>query len=150
MKLFRGQAAESIRGRAYPWRAAWLLIGMCSLTACGKRNAAPAGPPPPTPVTVVELKPGDVAISNEWVGTLDGFVNAQIQPQASGYLVQQNYREGSQVAKGQVLFTIDPRPFLASVAQAKGQLGQAQGQVQQSKAQLQLAADQCEPRHASG
>jgi membrane fusion protein (multidrug efflux system) len=68
-------------------------------------------------------------VTNEWVGTLDGYVNAQIQPQANGYLVSQNYREGSEVKKDQVLFEIDPRPFEAAVQQAEGQLGQAKAQL---------------------
>jgi membrane fusion protein, multidrug efflux system len=66
------------------------------------------------------------------VANLDGYVNAQIQPQVTGYLIRQNYKEGSQVRKGQILYEIDPRPFQASVDQAKAQLAQA-------KAQLQLA-----------
>jgi membrane fusion protein (multidrug efflux system) len=77
------------------------------------------------PVGVVQVQLGDVALGSEWVGTLDGNVNAQIQPQVSGYLVRQVYREGSSVAKGQVLFEIDPRPFQATVDQAAAQLEQA-------------------------
>ncbi len=110
----------------------WLLAG------CEKK-AAPAGPPPPLPVTVVKLETSDVPLTGEWVGTLDGFVNAQIQPQASGYLIRQNYKEGAQVTKGQVLFEIDPRPFQAALDQANGQLEQARGQVQQAEAQRGLA-----------
>ena len=91
------------------------------------------------PVSVVQVEASDVPVSNEWVGTLDGYVNAQIQPQVVGYLIKQNYREGTQVAKGQVLFEIDPRPFQAALDQAKGQLAQAQGQVLQAQAQLGLA-----------
>jgi membrane fusion protein (multidrug efflux system) len=91
------------------------------------------------PVDYVTAQQGDVAISNEWVGTLDGFVNAQIQPQVSGYLIKQLYREGSVVQKGQILFQIDPRPFEAALGQAEGQLGQAKGSVGQAQAQLQLA-----------
>lgn len=91
------------------------------------------------PVDYVIAQQADVPIANEWVGTLDGFVNAQIQPQVSGYLVQQLYREGSVVQKGQVLFQIDPRPFQAALGQAEGQLGQAKGSVGQAQAQLQLA-----------
>ncbi len=72
-------------------------------------------------------------------GTLDGYVNAQIQPQVNGYMVKQNYREGSTVEKGQVLFEIDPRPFQAALEQAQGQYGQAQGQLGQAQAQLELA-----------
>ena len=91
------------------------------------------------PVTVVEVKPTEVPITGEWVGTLDGFVNAQIQPQANGYLIKQDYHEGAQVTKGQVLFEIDPRPFQAALDQANGQLAQAKGQVLQAQAQLGLA-----------
>jgi membrane fusion protein, multidrug efflux system len=116
-----------------------LLVSAGLLSGCGKKSAAAAGPTPALPVTVVEVKPTDVALTGEWVGTLDGYVNAQIQPQASGYLIKQNYREGAQVSKGQVLFEIDPRPFQAALDQAKGQLDQAKGQVEQSQAQLGLA-----------
>jgi len=80
-------------------------------------------------VTVVKAEQIDVPLTGEWVGTLDGYVNAQIQPQANGYLIRQNYREGSQVQKDEVLFEIDPRPFEATLQQAQGQLGQAQAQL---------------------
>jgi membrane fusion protein, multidrug efflux system len=118
--------------------AGMLLLSVGMFSGCEKK-AAPSGPPPALPVTVVEIQPTDVAITNEWVGTLDGYVNAQIQPQANGYLIKQNYKEGSQVSKGQVLFEIDPRPFQATLDQANGQLDQAKGQVLQARAQLQLA-----------
>lgn len=103
-----------------------------------------SGPPPqpamgPVPVQVSTASQQDVPLTGEWVATTDGFVNAQIQPQVSGYLIQQDYREGSEVHKGQVLFEIDPRPFQALVDQAKGQLAQAKGQVGQAQAQLDLA-----------
>ena len=120
-----------------------LILAAVLFTGCGKAPAS-SGPPPALPVTVVQIEASDVPVSNEWVGTLDGYVNAQIQPQANGYLIKQNYREGAQVAKGQILFEIDPRPFQAALDQAKGQLAQAQGQVLQAQAQLGLAADQCE------
>ncbi|MGO9937165.1 MAG: efflux RND transporter periplasmic adaptor subunit [Terracidiphilus sp.] len=80
-------------------------------------------------VSVVKADQTDVPLTGEWVGTLDGYVNAQIQPQANGYLIRQDYREGSQVTEGQVLFEIDPRPFEAALEQAQGQLGQAQAQL---------------------
>jgi membrane fusion protein, multidrug efflux system len=108
------------------------VLGTGGLTGCEKKEAAPAGPPPAMPVSVVKAEETDVPLTGEWVGTMDGYVNAQIQPQANGYLIKQNYREGSQVAKDQVLFEIDPRPFQAVLDQANGTLGQA-------KAQLQLA-----------
>ena len=133
-------AAEATgRNRIYPNLAGSMLaLGSALLAGCGKAPAA-QGPPPPLPVSVVHIQPSDVPVSNEWVGTLDGYVNAQIQPQANGYLIKQNYREGAQVAKGQILFEIDPRPFQAALDQAKGQLAQAQGQVLQAQAQLGLA-----------
>ena len=71
----------------------------------------------------------DVSIYGEWVATLDGYVNAQIQPQVSGYLIRQDYQEGSFVHKDDVLFEIDPRPFQAVLDQAKAQLAQAEAQL---------------------
>jgi membrane fusion protein (multidrug efflux system) len=71
----------------------------------------------------------DVPVRAEWVATLEGYVNAQIQPQVAGYLISQNYTEGSYVHKGDVLFQIDPRPFQAALHQAKGQLAQARAQL---------------------
>ena len=81
------------------------------------------------PVAVVKSDRSDVPVAGEWVGTLDGYVNAQIQPQANGYLIRQDYREGTRVEKDQVLFEIDPRPFEAALHQAEGQLGQAHAQL---------------------
>jgi membrane fusion protein, multidrug efflux system len=115
-----------------------LIAAAALIAGCGKAPAS-ASAPSALPVSVVQVEPSDVAVSNEWVGTLDGYVNAQIQPQANGYLIKQNYREGAQVAKGQILFEIDPRPFQAALDQAKGQLAQAEGQVLQAQAQLGLA-----------
>jgi membrane fusion protein (multidrug efflux system) len=84
------------------------------------------------PVSVTTAEVRDVPIYGDWVATMDGYVNAQIVPQVSGYLIRQDYKEGSVVHKGQVLFEIDPRPFqavldqnLAQVAQARAQLGLA-------------------------
>jgi len=81
---------------------------------------------------VVEVAPvvqRTVPVIGEWVGTTEGYVNAQIQPQVSGYLIRQDYREGAYVKKGRVLFEIDPRPFQAALDQAKGQLAQEEAQV---------------------
>ncbi|MDQ2839600.1 MAG: efflux RND transporter periplasmic adaptor subunit [Acidobacteriota bacterium] len=104
------------------------------------------GPPPgagagygPMPVQVTTAAQQDVPLTGEWVATTDGFVNAQIQPQVSGYLVRQDYKEGSEVRKGQVLFEIDPRPLKAVLDQAVGQLDQSKGQLAQAQAQLELA-----------
>ena len=72
----------------------------------------------------------DVSLYGEWVATLDGYVNAQIQPHVTGYLVKQDYREGSFVHQDDVLFEIDPRPFQAVLDQAKAQLAQAEAQLE--------------------
>jgi len=98
------------------------------LTAgCGTPKAAPAIPSPEVEVASVVQK--DVPIFSEWVATLDGYINAQIQPQVAGYVIKQTYKEGSFVRKGQILFQIDPRPFQALLDQAKAQLAQAQAQL---------------------
>ena len=74
----------------------------------------------------------DVPMYGEWVATLDGYVNAEIRPQVSGYIIKQDYTEGSLVRRGQVLFEIDPRPFQATLDRAKGDLAQAQAQLGKS------------------
>jgi multidrug efflux pump subunit AcrA (membrane-fusion protein) len=71
-------------------------------------------------VEVVTVTQRDVPIYMEWIGSLDGNVNAVIRPQVTGYLIKQNYREGDLVKQGQLLFEIDPRTFEAAVDEAKG------------------------------
>jgi len=105
---------------------------------CERRVASASAPAPPT----VEVTPAiqkDVPLEGEWVGTLEGYVNAQIQPHVSGYLIRQDYQEGGFVRQGQVLFEIDPRPFQAALDQAKGQLAQAQAQL--ANAELNVKRD---------
>lgn len=109
------------------------------LAACGGSPKAKPGPPPPPIVGVANVQQQTVPVYGDWVATMEGYTNANIQPQVTGYLVKQLYREGSQVHKGQVLFEIDPRPFEAVLDQAKGQLAQARGQLGQAQAQLGLA-----------
>jgi RND family efflux transporter MFP subunit len=104
-----------------------LAVSLLSLTACSSTQANPA--PPPPAVEVAEVVQKDVPIVSEWVAVLDGFVNAQIQPHVSGYVIKQDYKEGSVVKKGQVLFEIDPRTFKAALDQARAQLEQAQAQL---------------------
>jgi len=108
------------------------------LDGCSTKAASPNAPAPMN-VGVVDVIEKDVPIYGDWVATLDGNVNANIQPQVSGYLVKQNYFEGSFVHKDDVLFEIDPRPFQTALDQAKAQLAQARGQVAQAQAQLALA-----------
>jgi len=104
-----------------------LLATVSTAVGCGKSNAAPAIPAPEVEVATVVQK--DVPVFSEWVATLDGYVNAQIQPQVTGYIIRQTYKEGSFVHKGQILFHIDPRPFQAALDQANAQAAQAQAQL---------------------
>ena len=111
-------------------RAYVALAGSLALLSSGcAKKIQGAGAPGPVPVSTVTVSQKNVPVYGEWVATLDGYVNAQIQPQVSGYLVKQNYREGSLVHKGDVLFEIDPRPFQATLDQAQGQLAQAKAQL---------------------
>src|SRR5262249_6127682 len=116
-----------------PWmdrRRLRFLSGTCLAAAllasagCGKKEAPP--PPPPPSVEVAPVTQRDVTIYEEWIGTLDGFVNAEIRPQIEGYVLRQTYREGFAVKAGDMLFEIDPRQFQATLDQAQGQLSQYQ------------------------
>jgi membrane fusion protein (multidrug efflux system) len=104
------------------------------------RSDAPAPPPPEVEVTRVEQR--DVPIYSEWIGTLDGMVNAEIKAQVTGYLLRKDYTEGNFVKKGQLMFEIDPRPFQAALAQTQADLAKAQGQFSQANAQLAQAEAQ--------
>jgi membrane fusion protein (multidrug efflux system) len=110
-----------------------LLLGS---GGCAKSVSQPAAP---VNVEVATVEQQDVPVVREWVGTLDGFVDAQIRAQVSGLLTKQVYREGSAVRKGDLLFEIDPRPFAAALAQAEGQLAQAKAQL--GKARMDVARD---------
>ncbi len=116
-----------------------LLALTASAMFPGCQNPRAATAPPTAEVEVASVVQQDVPIYGEWVATLDGYVNAQIQPQVSGYLIKQSYKEGSYVRKGQVLFEIDPRPFQAILDQAKAQLAQAEAQL--GKTQLDVDRD---------
>jgi RND family efflux transporter MFP subunit len=124
------------------WKLAGLLTAaMLSVSSCSNSSSAVQPPSPPT-VEVATVEQKDVPIYSEWIGTLDGFFNAEIKAQVSGYLLRQDYNEGSFVTKGQLLFEIDPRPFQATLDQALGQLAQANGQLSQAQAQLAQAQAQ--------
>jgi RND family efflux transporter MFP subunit len=108
------------------------IAGVMGCTS--KVTATGTSPPPDVEVATVQQK--NIPIEREWIGTLDGLVNAAIKAEVTGYLLSQSYTEGSFVRKGQLLFEIDPRPFDAALAQAQGQLAQAKGQLAQAHAQL--------------
>jgi RND family efflux transporter MFP subunit len=114
------------------WATPLIILATC-LTACSRKEQA--GPPPPT-VVVATVTLRDVPVVKEGVATLDGFINANINAQVQGYLISRNYKEGSVVKKGDLLFQIDPRPFEASLAQAKATLAKDKAM------QLKASADQ--------
>jgi RND family efflux transporter MFP subunit len=115
------------------------LFGIVSLVVCGGCGRHAGRPPRPPEVEVATVIQKDVSIYGEWVATLDGYVNAQIQPQVTGYLVKQDYREGSFVHRGDVLFEIDPRPFQAALDMARAQLAQSEAQL--GNAELNVKRD---------
>jgi len=95
-------------------------------------SGAPSAAPPV--VEVVQVEQTDVPIFGEWIGTLDGFTNADVRAQVTGYIMRQGYQEGAFVRKGQLLFEIDPRPFQAALDQAEGQLAQAKATLANAQA----------------
>ena len=113
--------------------ACLVVIGLVVGVFRPKRaSGAATGTPPEVMVAQVEQR--DVPIYGEWIGTLDGFVNADVRAQVTGYLIRQDYTEGAFVNKGQLLFEIDPRPFQAAFDQAKGQFAQAKAQLANAEA----------------
>ena len=122
------------------------VFTLLSLIGCAPKGPSPGagGPQGPVAAQVAYATHHDVPVIGDWVAVTDGFVDAQIQPQVSGYLIRQDYTEGSQVHKDQILFEIDPRPLQAVLDQAKGQLAQSQSQVVQAQAQLAQSQAQLE------
>jgi membrane fusion protein (multidrug efflux system) len=108
---------------AVPGIAAAFILALAS---CGK---PPATAPAPVDVTVATVEQRDVPVTQEWVASVYGFVDAQVRAQVTGNLVRQDYVEGSHVRRGDLLFEIDPRPFQAALDLALAQLAQAQAQV---------------------
>jgi membrane fusion protein (multidrug efflux system) len=128
-----------LRPKHLAWTSATLLavILLIVLTRVGAKALVEAPPSPVVEVAAVEQR--DVPVYGEWVGTLNGQVNADVKAQVTGYLLKRNYKEGSYVRKGELLFEIDPRPFQTAFDQAKAQLEQAQAQLNLYQAQLATA-----------
>ena len=103
-------------------------------TACNK--AAPLMAPPVLEVVVTDVVQRDVPLYSQWVGTTEGFVNAQIHPKVSGYLLKQNYKDGDKVNEGQLLFQIDDREYKAALDQALGNLAQVAAQLKRHQQDL--------------
>jgi membrane fusion protein, multidrug efflux system len=119
------------------------ILGGVFVLGRSNNNQTKAAPPPLT-VEVVQVEQKDVPVYSQWIGTTEGMVNAEIKAQVTGYLLRQNYKEGSFVTKGQLLFEIDPRPFQAVLDQANGQVAQYQGQLEQAISQVTEAEAQQE------
>lgn len=143
--VLRRNRALDLRERWLVWRILSRTLGSLALLvsiavmSCKSRvvSGSPASAPPIPIVTVATVVQKDVPIYEESVGTTVGFVNADILPKVSGYLLKQNYQDGSRVRQGQLLFEIDPRQYQAALDQELGNLAQAQAQLKQH--QLTLA-----------
>jgi RND family efflux transporter MFP subunit len=119
------------------------IVVIVALIAIISRSNKPVqAAPRPLEVEVVRVKQEDVPLYSEWIGTTEGLVNADIKCQVVGYLLRQDYKEGSFVTKGQLLFEVDPRPFQAALDQANGQVAQFEGQLEQAKSQVAQAGAQ--------
>lgn len=118
------------------WAAAGLVVLAVLLLFGNHSGAKTTDKAPQSVVEVAPVEQKDFPVYQEWVGTLTGQVNADVKAQVTGYLLQQHYKEGSYVKKGQLLFEIDSRPFRAALDQAKGQLAKAQAELVQDEAQL--------------
>ena len=124
-----------------------LVIGLI-IGAMYPKHVSGAKPDSPLDVEVAQVEQKDVPIFGEWIGTLDGYTNADVRAQVTGYLLKQGYQEGAFVRKGQLLFEIDPRPFQAALDQAQGQLAQAKAQLANDVAvqgRTQLDVEKYEP-----
>ena len=115
--------------------AAALLLGI--VNGCS-RKAEQVAPPPPE-VLVTTVTPRDVPVVHEAVATLEGFITANINAQVQGYIISRDYKEGSVVKKGDPFFQIDPRPFQATLDQAKGNLAIAQANFTKADADVRRA-----------
>jgi membrane fusion protein (multidrug efflux system) len=114
--------------------AAGLLVIGLIIGAIYPKRVSGAQPGSPPDVEVIQVEQKDVPVFGEWIGTLDGFTNADVRAQVTGYIMRQAYQEGAFVKKGQLLFEIDPRPFQAVLDQAEGQLAQANAMLANAQA----------------
>jgi membrane fusion protein, multidrug efflux system len=120
------------------WASTGALVAVL-LSFVAHSGAKPTTKTPPPVVEIAQVEQKDVPVYGDWIGTLAGQVTADVKAQVTGYLLNRNYKEGSYVKKGQLLFEIDPRPLQAALDQAKGKLAQAQAQLAQDEAQLATA-----------
>src|SRR5216684_6122291 len=143
MKMRNPSRRKLVIGGVFGLTAIAVVVG-----AIRPKHASGIEPGSPPDVAVAQVEQKDVPIYGEWIGTLDGFTNADVRAQVAGYLLRQGYQEGAFVKKGQLLFEIDPRPFQAALDQAEGQLAQATAQLANAEAVLvrnQLDVDRYTP-----
>src|SRR5437899_4331669 len=134
-----GLRHNAARPAVAPYLVTALAIGVSFAMGCSRKAAqAPANAPE---VLVTTVTPKDVPRVLERVATLDGFINANINAQVQGYIISRDYQEGSVVKKGDLLFQIDPRPFEAALAQAKGTLAKDQANQVKANADEKRAMD---------
>src|SRR5262245_8279978 len=114
-------------------RSVLWIFAACAAIALGCEKKKEAPPPAPPAVEVAAVVQKDVPIYAEWIGSLDGFVNAEIRPQIEGYVLKQVYQEGFVVKTGETLFEIDPRQFQATYDQARGSLSQFEATLANAK-----------------
>ena len=112
-------------------RAEVVALACVAIGACSRGEAPPA--PPPPSVLVAQVTQQDVPVRTEWVGTTDGYINAQIRAKVQGYLLKQGYRDGSSVKAGQLLYQLDPRQYQADLDRALGDLAQAKANLVKSQ-----------------
>ena len=142
-KILAGLQAGSVKHKVLiSTMVVGVVVILGALIVVGRSDKPAQAAPPPLAVEVVQVEQRDVPIYSEWIGTTDGMVNADIKAQVAGYLLRQNYKEGSLVKKGELLFEIDPRPFQAALEQANGQVAQFQGQLEQATSQVTQAEAQ--------
>ena len=126
--------------------AAALLLMLAS--ACSNADES-AGPPPAMPVTVAAPLVRDVVDWDDFVGRFEAVQNVDVRPRASGYLQAVHFRDGQFVQKGQLLFTIDPRPAQAALDQARAQVARAQATLANARTELARSRTLAEARAAS-
>src|SRR5467141_748754 len=117
--------------------AVGMIVGLVIIAVRSDKPAQAA--PRALDVEVVRVEQKDVPVYSEWIGTTEGIVNADIKAEVTGYLLRQDYKEGSLVKKGQLLFELDARPFQAALDQASGLVAQFQGQLEQANSQVTQA-----------
>jgi len=129
--------------------AAFLVAAGFIFVMSRPKTSEAAAPPAPRSVEVSAVEQRDLPIQREWTGALDGLVDADVKAQVTGYLLRQDYQEGSFVRKEQWLFEIDPRPFQAVVGRATGQLAQTRARLAEAKASLVQAQAQLQTAEAN-